>query len=140
MRLALFLLTLAALLVLASLKLDRLDIGAAPAQPPTAPSPRTPAQPRAPSPSLAALSAPPMFRPAAPPPPINAQPQPGQAFALVGLAGAPEARIAFLRDQADQRTFSARPGDAVGAWTLDQIEARCVVLRQARQRQNLCLS
>ena len=66
--------------------------------------------------------------------------QPGQSFALVGLACAGPARVAFVRDEADQRTFSARVGESVREWVVEETSDRCVVLRKARRRVNVCLS
>jgi hypothetical protein len=66
-------------------------------------------------------------------------PQPGQSFALVGMAGAGATRVFFLRDEADGRAFTAHLGEAVRNWRLEEASDRCVLLRQARQRLNLCL-
>jgi len=82
---------------------------------------------------------PPLFR-SATAPPTPGEVQPGQSFRLVGLAGRSEARVAFLRDEADGRAFTARIGESVRDWVVESADERCVALRKARQRQNICLS
>jgi hypothetical protein len=81
----------------------------------------------------------PLFRPAQTPAALAA-PQPGQTFALTGVAGGGEARVAFLRDAADQQTFRARAGDDVRGWRVERLDERCITLARAGQRQTSCLS
>ena len=88
------------------------------------------------TPALVAIA--PLFRPATAPAATQA-PQPGESFTLVGLAGPPAARAAFLRDRVDARAFTARAGERVLEWTLEQIDSRCVVLRRATRRETVCL-
>lgn len=84
-------------------------------------------------------AAPPLFRALAAPATL-AGPQPGDSFALVGLAGDGAARVALLRDRADHQVFNVRSGESVRDWTVSETNERCVVLRKGRQRQNVCLS
>ncbi len=85
------------------------------------------------------VSAPPLFR-AATAPAALAGPQPGDEFALVGLAGDGAARVALLRDRVDHQVFNVHSGESVRDWTVSETSERCVVLRKGRQRQNVCLS
>jgi len=142
MKAALLLFALAAMLSWASLELGKL--GAAPTivaatrtAPPPAPTALVDTIQSAPPPALEAAA--PLFRPAALPAALR-EPQPGEAFALVGLAGGADDRVAFLRDEADQRTFTARTGEDVRDWTIEDASDRCVVLRRAQRRQTICLS
>jgi hypothetical protein len=142
MRLAVILLCAAALLSLATVQLETI---AAPSAPIVAadrrerlPAPRENLQNTSENVTLPPTSAPPLFRPAAVPAAL--QTQPGERFTLIGIAVRNESRVIFLRDEADQRTITARAGDNVGEWTLAEANERCVVLRKRRQRQNLCLS
>ena len=83
------------------------------------------------------MGAPSLFRALVPP---YAGPRAGESFALVGLVARDAQRIALLRDEADQRAWSARVGDHVGAWTIERIGARCVTLRRGGgRRQERCL-
>lgn len=144
MKAPLLLLLLAALLSWGSLRLDAIDATQSPVvaaerrqpPPPTAPNAEGP---RVIDASAAALAHTPLFRPAALPAALQA-PQPGETFALVGMAGERETRVAFLRDQADGRTFTVRAGESVRGWTIEEADDRCVTLRRARRRQNACLS
>lgn len=80
----------------------------------------------------------PLFRPATMPAELAA-PQPGDALLLIGLAGDGERRVAFLRDTADAETFTAREGEEVRGWRLEQVQERCVALRKAARRESVCL-
>jgi hypothetical protein len=143
MKLAVLCLILAALCAWGALQLQALEVTetiVAPerrqAEPRTqAPQPRPELSVRAAAASVAA----PLFRGLTAPAGLR-EPAPGERFALVGLAGVGPARVAFLRDEADQRTFSARAGESVREWTVEETSDRCVVLRKARQRVNVCLS
>ena len=83
-------------------------------------------------------SAPPLFRPAQAPS-GEQQAQTGERFALVGVAGQPGARIAFLRDEADSRSYSVRVGAHVGDWLVTDINERCATLRRSGRQRELCL-
>jgi len=96
--------------------------------------------------ALTAEIAPPSERPSAPPlfralqPPAETQaPASGERFALIGLAGQPGARIAFLRDLGDQSNLRLREGGYAGAWRVAEISDRCVTLRRERNEQSICL-
>jgi hypothetical protein len=138
---ALLLLVMAALLSLASARIELPRSVAAPpaAEAPAAPStatagPRaTPTGPAVVQPAFVSL-----FRPATRPQETGA-PQPGERFRLVGLVGQGPARIAFLRDEADGRATSARAGEEVAQWTLREVGERCVELRRGRNRQEVCM-
>lgn len=141
MRLPLILCVLAALLSWSALRFQSLTIQAA--HPITDPT-RSQASPVAAAVHPNALhvdptlpTAPPLFRAAHP---LSLEPQPGDRLDLIGLAGRAEARVAFLRDAADGRTFTVRPGDEVRNWSLEEASERCVVLRRGRQRETECLS
>jgi hypothetical protein len=84
------------------------------------------------------LSAPPLFRPAQAQS-GEQQAQPGERFALVGVAGQPGARIAFLRDEADGRSYSVRVGAYVGEWLVTDINERCATLRRSGRQREVCL-
>lgn len=143
MRLALALLACAALLSLVSWRIGESTLFAVAQSAETPSAPRAAVQPSAPDANAAApgvaISAPSLFRALTAPPETQA-PQPGQRFRLVGRAGADAAPVVLLRDEADNQTFSVRVGDHVRDWVVESIEHNCVVLRQARRRQNACLS
>lgn len=82
--------------------------------------------------------APPLFRPSQAPEGANGV-APGERFTLIGVAGQPGARIAFVRDLGNQQDFRVREGDAVGAWRVDVIGDNCVTLRRSREQQTPCL-
>jgi hypothetical protein len=142
MRLAIILLSVAALLSFATMQLHMV---AAPSAPVVAAErrERLPA-PRENPPNTSEIApssttpAPPLFRAATVPAALQT-PRPGERFTLIGIAGRNESRVIFLRDEADQRTIRLRTGDNAGEWTLAETNERCVVLRKGRQRQNLCL-
>lgn len=81
----------------------------------------------------------PLFRPAQTPADLAA-PQPGQAFALTGVVGRAEARMAFLRDEADRQTFRVRVDDEIRGWRVERLDERCVTLARVGRRQTSCLS
>ncbi|MGH6951478.1 MAG: hypothetical protein ACREH4_11420 [Vitreimonas sp.] len=144
MKLPLLCLLLAALCAWGSLRLETLGaqepiVAAARRQPerPTQ-APRQASEPNVRAPATTATSAP-LFRGLTAPAALR-ELAPGQSFALVGLAGAGPARVAFVRDEADQRTFSVRVGESVREWTVEETSDRCVLLRKARRRVNVCLS
>lgn len=147
MRLALLLLVCAAFLSWGSLRLDAMEQGQAIATAQRAQQPRDEPDPNASNHTLNArdvsASAPitptPLFRPAQTPAALAA-PQPGQTFALTGVAGSGDARIGFLRDEADQQTLRARAGEDVRGWRVERLDERCITLTRARQRQTSCLS
>jgi hypothetical protein len=78
-----------------------------------------------------------LFRGAVSPTPLEAQA--GERFSLLGIAGSPGARVAFLRDQADSRSITAREGEMVGAWTVVEIGSNCVIMRRRSQQERPCL-
>jgi hypothetical protein len=85
-----------------------------------------------------AFAAPPLFRPLTPPENETAA-KPGENFVLVGLTRRQDTRLVFLRDQADNRTWTLRAGERVHDWVLEDIADTCVVLRRRADRQSLCL-
>ena len=144
MRGALLLLVLAALLSLAS---SRIELAKSVAARPVAETP-TPARAPTREPLLTglttreAMSVPASFTPlfrAAEAPEESATPQPGERFRLVGLAGQGSSRMAFLRDEADGRAFSGRAGESIAGWILHEVANRCVDLRRERHRQEACM-
>jgi hypothetical protein len=86
--------------------------------------------------SFAVASGPPLFRPMQT---AAAQPQAGEALALVGIVAREDARIALFRDQAGARSWRASVGERVGDWTVAEIDAQCVTLRRGGRRQQVCL-
>lgn len=141
MRLPLALLLIAALLSWASMQLGRISLVAPPTTGAAASSASPPSEAARDLISAAAASEtppPPLFRPASAP--DQTATAPGEHFTLVGLAGRGETRVAYVRDDADQRTSSLRVGEALGAWRLAETNDRCVVLRRGQQRRELCLS
>jgi hypothetical protein len=142
MRLSLILIACAALFGWASIVLQREADGSvvAPAQRGVdagAPTP-TPRELEAHAPDGAYETGPPLFRPAQAPAPPG--PAVGESFALVGLTGAGDVRIALLRDAADQQSFRVREGESVREWRVAEINERCVALVRGRRRQSICLS
>lgn len=147
MKLVLLLLVCAALLSWGSLRLDAIEQGQAVATAQRAQQRRVAEDANAPRQALsvrdvsasAPVSSTPLFRPAQTPAALAA-PQPGQSFALTGVAGSGDTRVAFLRDEADQQTLRARVGEDVRGWRVERLDERCIALTRARQRQTSCLS
>jgi hypothetical protein len=143
MRLPLLYLLLAALCAWATLQLETPEMSQAIiAAERRQPERTAPIAQRSPELSVRAITAPAsaaLFR-GVTVPAASREPEPGQSFALVGLAGVGPARVAFLRDDADRRTYSARIGESVLEWVVEDFSERCVVLRKARRRVNVCLS
>jgi hypothetical protein len=83
-------------------------------------------------------AAPPLFRVITAPADLALQP--GQNFALIGLAGDSAGRTALLRDLGDQRVYRLRDGDSVADWSVIETNPHCVVLSRQRLRRRFCLS
>lgn len=147
MKLALLLLISAALLSWGALRLDALEQGQAIATAQRSQNARTAPNTDTSTHTLnvrdvsapAPTSATPLFRPAQTPAALAA-PQAGQTFALTGVVGSGDARVAFLRDEADQQTLRARAGEDVRGWRVERLDERCITLTRQRQRQTSCLS
>jgi hypothetical protein len=141
MKLSLFLMALAACLSTLAFYLEGagpagdIVVAARHAQPRTVSG--TPGNAEVP-PAPAHANPPPLFR-SAQSAQLAQAPRSGESFALVGLAGVSDARVAFLRDQVDGRNWSVRIGDRAGEWIVAAIDDRCVLLTRAARRQSVCL-
>jgi len=147
MKLALLLLVCSALLSWGALRLDAMEQGQAIAMAGGFERPQVTPDANASNdtldvrdvPAPVPIAATPLFRPAQTPA-VLAAPQTGQTFALTGVVGTGDARIAFLRDAADQQTFRARAGEDIRGWRVERLDERCITLTRARLRQTSCLS
>lgn len=139
MKLALVLLLLAGALIWFSARVEDIELPGASAAPRNSTPPEVTTAPTidaAPPHQPAASGF--LFRAAQTPSALQ-QPRPGEIFTLQGMVGDAETRLAFLRDESDHQTLTARVGAHVGSWTVAETSERCVVLRRERQRRELCV-